>query len=58
MKIDNEVYLSEIRYCEKIAQKLGYNKSVVRELSSKIYADPAITSDRDLLKDAALKYRN
>jgi len=57
MKIDNEVFLSEIRYCEKMAEKLGYQKVVVREISSKIYSDPAITSDRNLLKDIVLKYR-
>lgn len=58
MKIDSEVYLSEIRYCEKMAEKLGYQKGVVKEISSKIYADPAITSDRSVLMEMASKFRS
>ncbi len=57
MKIDNEIYLSEIRYCETMAEKLGFDKNVVKHISSRIYADPAITSDRELLKEIALKHR-
>ncbi len=57
MKIDNEVFLSEIRFCEKMAERLGYQKAVIREVSSKIYSDPAITSDRHLLADTAQKFR-
>lgn len=57
MKVDREVYLSEIKYCEELALKLGYNKKVISELSSKIYSDPTITSDRDTLKTAVKKYQ-
>ncbi|MEP4532358.1 MAG: TerB family tellurite resistance protein [Cyclobacteriaceae bacterium] len=46
MKIDSEVFLSEIKYCEKIAQNLGFDKKVVKALSSRIYSDPSITADR------------
>lgn len=56
MKIDREVYLSEIKYCEDLAVKLGYKKSVISELSSKIYSDPSITSDRNALRDAIKKH--
>jgi hypothetical protein len=56
MKIDREVYLSEIKYCEDLAVKLGYKKSVISELSSKIYSDPSITSDRDALRTAIKKH--
>jgi hypothetical protein len=56
MKIDREVYLSEIKYCEELAVKLGYKKSVISELSSKIYSDPSITSDREALKIAIKKH--
>jgi LPS O-antigen subunit length determinant protein (WzzB/FepE family) len=56
MKIDREVYLSEIKYCEDLAVKLGYKKSVISELSSKIYSDPSITSDRDALKASIKKH--
>jgi len=56
MKIDNEVYLSEIRYCEEMAQKLGFDKKVVKRLSARIYSDPSITSDREQMKKEARKY--
>lgn len=58
MKIDKEVYLSEIKYCEEVAIKLGFKKAVIAELSSKIYSDPSITSDKNALKNAVLKYQN
>ena len=33
MKSDGQVFKSEIHFCEQIAEKLGYKKSVVAELS-------------------------
>ena len=57
MKIDNEVFLSEIRYCEQMAEKLGYQKGVVREVSAKVYGDPSITADKDSLKVMVQKFR-
>jgi len=57
MKIDNEVFLSEIRFCEKMSEKLGYQKGVIKEVSAKIYSDPSITSDRHTLQDIAQKFR-
>ena len=56
MKIDGQVFKSEIVFCEQIAEKLGYKKKVVGELSSRIYSDPAITANRDALKSTAQKY--
>jgi uncharacterized tellurite resistance protein B-like protein len=56
MKIDGQVFKSEIVFCEEIAEKLGYKKKVVGELSSRIYSDPSITADREELKKMALKY--
>ena len=56
MKIDNEVYLSEIRFCEQLAEKIGFNQSVVKKISTRIYSDPSITSNRELLKDQARKF--
>lgn len=53
MKIDNEVYLGEIKYCEKIAGKLGFDKKIVKVLSSRIYSDPDIASDKDMLMKIA-----
>ena len=56
MKIDGKVYKSEIAFCQEMAVKLGYKKSVIAELSSYIYSDPSITADRDLLKTRISKF--
>lgn len=56
MKADGQVFKSEIVFCEDMAERLGYNRKVVAELSSKIYSDPTITADRNSLKEKAKKY--
>lgn len=56
MKSDGQVFKSEVHFCENIAEKLGYKKSVVMELSSRIYSDPSITADRKMLMDRAHKF--
>ncbi|MEO1055128.1 MAG: TerB family tellurite resistance protein [Bacteroidota bacterium] len=56
MKIDGKVFKSEIVFCQDIAEKLGFKKSVIAELSSKIYSDPSITTDRELLKQRVKKH--
>jgi len=56
MKSDGQVFKSEIHFCEQIAEKLGYKKAVVAELSSKIFSDPTITSDRKALIERAHKF--
>jgi uncharacterized tellurite resistance protein B-like protein len=56
MKSDGQVFKSEIEFCEGIAEKLGYRKQVVSELSSRIYSDPSITSDRKALMSRAHKF--
>ncbi len=56
MKIDNEVFLSEIRFCEQMADNLGFDKKVVKKLSARIYGDPSITTNRDALKSQARKF--
>ncbi len=56
MKSDGQVFKSEIEFCERIAEKLGYRRDVIRELSANIYSDPTITSDRNLLFNKAHKY--
>lgn len=58
MKIDSQVYLSEIKFCEELAEKLGFRRSVISELSSRIYSDPAISSDISSLKRAVKKHAN
>ena len=56
MKADGQVFKSEIEFCENFAKELGYKKSVIGEISSRIYSDPAITADREKLKEKAQKY--
>lgn len=56
MKADGQVFKSEIDYCEKLADQLGFKKTVVGELSSRIYSDPTITADRDMLRERAFKH--
>jgi hypothetical protein len=56
MKIDQEVYKSEIHHCEKLAEKLGFKTKVVSAISSQVYSDPSISADIDALKKAVKKY--
>lgn len=56
MKVDGQVFKSEIVFCEDIAQRLGYKKGVIAELSTKIFSDPSITADRDFLKTKTQRY--
>ncbi|HPM32690.1 MAG TPA: TerB family tellurite resistance protein, partial [Chryseolinea sp.] len=56
MKMDGLVFRSEIVFCENIAEKLGFKKGVVGEISQHVYSDPTITADRDMVKAKALKF--
>lgn len=55
MKIDSQVYLSEIKYCEDLAEKLGFKKKVISTLASRVYSDPSITANLESLKKAVKK---
>jgi uncharacterized tellurite resistance protein B-like protein len=56
MKMDGQVFRSEIVFCEQIAGKLGYKKGVVAEISQHVYSDPSITADREMIKAKAEKF--
>ncbi len=56
MKMDGQVFRSEIVFCEQIAEKLGYKKAVVAEISQHVYSDPSITADREMIKKKADKF--
>jgi len=58
MKIDSQVYLSEIKYCEELAEKLGFKRSVISVLSARVFSDPSITSNREALKRVVKKHSN
>ncbi|MEQ6119313.1 TerB family tellurite resistance protein [Reichenbachiella sp. MALMAid0571] len=57
MKVDEQVYLSEIKFCQNLAEKLGFKKNVVKELSARIFSDPTLTIDKEGLKEQIMKYR-
>lgn len=56
MKIDGRLYKEELRFCAKMASKLGYDEKVLMELMLKIYSDPDLTTDKNSLKSAIQKY--
>jgi hypothetical protein len=56
MKMDGQVFRSEIVFCEHIAEKIGYRKGVVAEISQHVYSDPTITADRNMIKAKADKF--
>jgi uncharacterized membrane protein YebE (DUF533 family) len=56
MKMDGQVFRSEVVFCEQIAERLGYKKAVVAEISQHVYSDPSITADRDMIKKKSEKY--
>ena len=58
MKIDSQVYLSEIKFCEELAEKIGFKRNVISQLSSRIYSDPTKASDVASLKRAVKKYKH
>ena len=56
MKIDGRLYKEEIRFCAKMASKLGYSEDVLLELMLKIYSDPDISTDKASLKSTIQQY--
>ena len=56
MKIDGRLYKEELKFCAKMASKLGYDESVLIELMLKIYSNQDITTDKAVLKSTIQKY--
>lgn len=57
MKIDERLYKDEIRYCSKVASKLGYDESVMFELM--LHVRSAMESgEMQILKGLTEKYLN
>lgn len=56
MKIDGRLYKEEIRFCARLASKLGYAEGVLLELMLKIYSDPNLTTDKESLKTTIQQY--
>ena len=57
MKLDSMVYTSEVRFCETIAEKLGYDKRVISRIASRMHADPTITINKEALKKEVQRYK-
>jgi len=57
MKADGRILKEEISFCEKIANRLGYEKGVISALSQHIYSTPDVQSDRNFLKTKMDRYR-
>lgn len=57
MKVDKKVYLSEIRFCEGLAVRLGYKKQVIGALSSKIFGDTTVGVKKETLLAITKKYK-
>ncbi len=58
MKIDGRLYEDEIKFCAKMASKLGYNEDVLFELILKIYSDPDLSADKSALKEKIQTFLN
>ncbi|MEM9896454.1 MAG: TerB family tellurite resistance protein [Bacteroidota bacterium] len=57
MKIDSQVYIAEIKFCEELAEKLGLRRSVISELSARVYSDPTITANINALRREVKKHQ-
>ncbi len=55
MKIDEKLYKEEIRFCAKVASKLGYDQSVIFDLMLHVRAVME-ANEMDALKKLATKY--
>ena len=56
MKVDGKIFKQEIELCKRIANHLGYKSNVIAELSTRIYGDPKITSNKEELKKKVQKF--
>jgi uncharacterized tellurite resistance protein B-like protein len=53
MKVDGKVFQSEIKFCERVALKLGYRPGVIADLSAYVYSDPNINTKKTFLRGIA-----
>ncbi|MEM9895770.1 MAG: TerB family tellurite resistance protein [Bacteroidota bacterium] len=57
MKVDGRIYKEEIKYCARIASRLGYEEEVLKKLMLKIYSDPHMNTTKELLRSTIQMYR-
>lgn len=58
MKLDERMYREEIAFCGKVAARLGYNKSVMFELLSRVRAAGMEANELDALKKVTQTFLN
>lgn len=56
MKTDGKIYKEEIRYCSKIASRLGYREEVIFELMLKVKSGTMKLDDISDIKENIKKY--
>ena len=58
MKIDGHTYNSEIAFCQDVAEKLGFDKSVILELYKLIYTNPEVRVPDSMIRDTVRQFLN
>lgn len=58
MKIDERLYKEEIKYCSRVAAKLGYNQDVMFELMLKVKSVAMQQDEMDALRKLTSTYLN
>lgn len=56
MKIDERLYKEEIRYCSRVASKLGYSQEVMFELMLKVKSVAMASDEMDALRKLTATY--
>lgn len=56
MKIDERMYKEEIRYCSRIAARLGYNQDVIFDLMSKVKSAVMENDEIDAIRQFTAKF--
>ena len=56
MKSDRKRYFKELKFCQKTAERLGFNTSIVNELSMNIYNDRLMTTSVENIRYNVKKY--
>ena len=56
MKADGIIHKEEMNFCLKVTKKMGFEENALYELVSSTYVDSDLSTDKDQLKQNALKY--
>lgn len=56
MKVDGQIFLSEIKFCEAIAENFGFKQKSIGFLSENIHKDPNIAPNWGLIQNQMRKY--